>query len=459
MRRSTLLWRLISGTGIYNLYNYYLRKLKMDSPSVNQSIASRSRRGSIISGGEDSIADSIVSTIAEGLSHSIAHWKILLFGQIISFFLAAAGAMSEELNSTCNIHIPLTQISLVGIVLMFLGGMKMSNWGCCLGCRRRGRKKTDVVSSDESEHFNCSQRTQTAINDGINNGEAEAEDRRLCAAGNDDTEWAADDNDDDRYSTKLSSRPRSFCFGMQTIHAPSWAYLILALVAVEGRFFVVLSFRYTSFTFIYLVQSLSMPSAMVFSKLFLKRKYLLTHVIGGLICIMGITLSTITDIKGFDDADNASLGLGRIKGDILAISGAILLGLDDVLSEEMVKHHGGVHEVLFCKWIWGVGIAVAQLLIFERESFMSLFHDDGTCGLSTQFVLLGLFTTFQVLDMAGEVNFLSISEACLLNLSLLSTNLYAAIFSAVTDLVFPAMSYLIALALVLLGIVLYEAGK
>jgi len=142
----------------------------------------------------------------------------------------------------------------------------------------------------------------------------------------------------------------------------------------------------------------------------------------------------------------------------LAISGAILLGLDDVLSEEMVKHHGGVHEVLFCKWIWGVGIAVAQLLIFERESFMSLFHDDGTCGLSTQFVLLGLFTTFQVLDMAGEVNFLSISEACLLNLSLLSTNLYAAIFTAVRDRAFPAMSYLVALALVLLGIVLYEAG-
>ena len=435
----------------------------MDSPSVNQSIASRSRRGSIISGGEGSIADSIVSTIAEGVSHSIAHWKILLFGQIISFFLAAAGAMSEELNSTCNIHIPLTQISLVGIVLMFLGGMKMSNWGCCLGCRRRGRKKTDDDDNinDESEHFTCSQRTQAVTNDGINNGEAEAEDRRLStsAAGNDDTEWATDDNDDDQYSTKLSSRPRSFCFGMQTIHAPSWAYLILALVAVEGRFFVVLSFRYTSFTFIYLVQSLSMPSAMVFSKLLLKRKYLSTHVIGGLVCIIGITLSTITDIKGFDDADNASLGLGRIKGDILAISGAILLGLDDVLSEEMVKHHGGVHEVLFCKWIWGVGIAVAQLLIFERESFMSLFHDDGTCGLSTQFVLLGLFTTFQVLDMAGEVNFLSISEACLLNLSLLSTNLYAAIFTAVRDRAFPAMSYLVALALVLLGIVLYEAGK
>ena len=92
--------------------------------------------------GEGSIANSAVSTIIDGLHHSIAHWKVLLFGQLISFFIASTGAMSEELNSTCDLHIPLTQISLVGIVLMFLGAVNMRGW--CSGCRNnRIKKKID----------------------------------------------------------------------------------------------------------------------------------------------------------------------------------------------------------------------------------------------------------------------------------------------------------------------------
>ena len=232
---------------------------------------------------------------------------------------------------------------------------------------------------------------------------------------------------------------------------------ISALVAVEGRFFVVSSFKYTSFSFIYLVQALSIPSAMVFSKILLRRKYLLSHVLGGFICITGVSLSTLSDLK--EPSDTEHIG-SRSVGDLLAICGAILLGLDDVLSEELVKHHGGVDELLFMKWWFGVGIAITQLAILERESFLALFdaQGGGTCSLSTQFVLLGLFCLFQVLDLFGEVRFLSISEACLLNLSVLSSNLWASVFTIVTDGVLPAVSYYVALLLIVIGIVLYEAG-
>ena len=53
---------------------------------------------------------------------------------------------------------------------------------------------------------------------------------------------------------------------------------------------------------------------------------------------------------------------------------------------------------------------------------------------------------------------MSISEACLLNLSVLSTNLWASVFTLVTDGVFPVISYYVALLLIVVGIVLYEAG-
>lgn len=406
--------------------------------------------------GEGSIANSVVSTIIDGLHHSIAHWKVLLFGQLISFFIASTGAMSEELNSTCDLHIPLTQITLVGIVLMFLGAVNMREW--CSGCRNnRIKKKIDI--SEEEEQFDCSEHNQS------NNDE---DDLSISIKSNIvmDDGWNREE-DDEKYSTtadsrrRLSNQPRSFCFGLQTIHAPSWAYFLLALIAIEGRFFVISSFQYTSFTFINLVQALSIPSAMVFSKLLLRRKYLLTHVLGGMICIIGISFSTVSDIKEYDieDMEPDIDSLQHIKGDILAISGAILLGLDDVLSEELVKENGGVHELLFMKWWFGVGIAVTQLVIFERESFISLFNNEGnTCSVSTQFVYLGLYVLFQVMDLASEVKFLSISEACLLNLSVLSSNLLAAIFTAITDGILPAASYYVSLILIVSGIVIYEGG-
>ena len=408
--------------------------------------------------GEGSIANSVVSTIIDGLHHSIAHWKVLLFGQLISFFIASTGAMSEELNSTCDLHIPLTQITLVGIILMFLGAVNMRGW--CSGCRNnRIKKKIDI--SEEEEQFDCSKHNQS------NN---DKDDLSISIKSNIvmDDGWNRE-KDNEKYDStilkesrrRLSNQPRSFCFGLQTIHAPSWAYFLLALIAIEGRFFVISSFQYTTFTFINLVQALSIPSAMVFSKLLLRRKYLLTHVLGGMICIIGISFSTISDIKEYDieDMEPDIDSLQHIKGDILAISGAILLGLDDVLSEELVKENGGVHELLFMKWWFGVGITVIQLVIFERESFLSLFNNEGnTCSVSTQFVYLGLYVLFQVMDLASEVKFLSISEACLLNLSVLSSNLWASVFTAITDGILPAASYYVSLILIVSGIVIYEGG-
>ena len=158
---------------------------------------------------KNSVGYSVVSTIVDGVHHSISHWKVLLFGQLISFFLAAAGAMSEELNTTCNVHVPLTQLSLVGTCLMFLGGIKMKGWcaGCCL--TRRYKKKIDDGDTGED----CNKKDEEDVS---------LKNEKDC-----------DESDDDEqtyYSPtparRMSSEPRSFCFGFQRIHAPSWAYFV-----------------------------------------------------------------------------------------------------------------------------------------------------------------------------------------------------------------------------------------
>ncbi len=229
-------------------------------------------------------------TIVDGVQHSIAHWKVLLFGQLISFFLAAAGAASEELNGRCSVSVPLTQTALVGSLLMLLGACKLKGWGS--GCSRAGqhtKKEWDNHEEEEEEESFCSDGSDEQIRQPTPNNDQDEDDH---------------DGGSRVFMSKTSTlekpkcQPRSFCFGLRTINAPSWMYFIVALVAVEARYLIFLSFRFTSFTFIYLVDALAIPSAMAFSKLLLKREYHFVHLLGGFVCMSGIVTNTVFDLKG-----------------------------------------------------------------------------------------------------------------------------------------------------------------
>lgn len=205
---------------------------------------------------------------------------------------------------------------------------------------------------------------------------------------------------------------------------------------------------------------------MAFSRLLLKREYRFVHILGGIVCISGIVVNTVSDLKG-TGSEVEQIGsredvvpVEHLYGDFLAIGGAVLLGLDDVISEMLIKNYGGLDELLFMKWLFGVGICATQLLVFERDDFIQLFGNQGVepCTVSTRLLLLCGYTLFQFLDMLGELKFLSISEAALLNLSLLTSDLWATIFSVLAVGFVPSGLYFVAFLLIVAGIVLYEAA-
>ncbi|EJK56884.1 hypothetical protein THAOC_23138, partial [Thalassiosira oceanica] len=83
----------------------------------------RSEISSLAGGGGGSLAVSAVGTIAAGVRQSIAHWRVLLFGQGIALSFALAGAASEELNGVCGVSIPLSQTSVVAVFLSAMGAV------------------------------------------------------------------------------------------------------------------------------------------------------------------------------------------------------------------------------------------------------------------------------------------------------------------------------------------------
>ena len=246
---------------------------------------------SIFGSSSVSVASSVARTITDGVQHSIAHWKVLLFGQLISFFLAVAGAASEELNGRCNVSIPVTQTTLVGCLLMISGARKMKGWGSRWS-RVGQQNEKDWNNHQEEEASFCShdedQKQTISLQPPLNHTRKDEQDEGSMLSG--------------------KAQPRLFCFGLQTIHAPLWLYFVAGLVAVEARYLIFLSFKYTTFTFIYLVDALAIPSAIAFSKLLLKREYHFVHLLGGLVCITGIVTNTVSDLRGTEN-ETQQIGL------------------------------------------------------------------------------------------------------------------------------------------------------
>lgn len=291
--------------------------------------------------------------------------------------------------------------------------------------------------------------------------EDENQSKRRCFSIRGSSSKASSRGQRDRYtSDKRRMRPKyPFFFGYFTISAKWYYYLTVAFIEAQAYYFIFLAFRYTTFTFVYISDALAIPSAMIFTRTIMKKRYSPTHLIGGAVCISGIIINTIADLEG-EDATLHVTSVEHIKGDLFAILGAILLGLDDVLSEILVTDYGGVNEMFLMKGFFGTLISIGQLLIFELDSVSALFgaNEGSTCDVSRRMTLFSIHVITRALDVGGEMQFLYLSEAALLNLSLLTSDLYAALFDIITVGLELTPYYYLAFFLILTGIVLYESG-
>ena len=391
-----------------------------------------------------SLAHTLVSTIADGVSNTIAHWKVLLLGQAISLILAIAGATNEVLATECKVSAPSLYNACGFFLVSIFGGIQLY--------RETRRSRLNIANhqgvntlqlSEEHESLSVQQQQHQDNNDIIEEEDDELtiEDdetstrRSIFSSlrGRNNNVMKRQSNSSSKGSdSKMSRLKYPFCFGLFTIHAKWYYYFAVALIEAQAYYFIFLAFRYTSFAFVYVSDALAIPSAMIFTKFFMKRSYRMSHIIGCAICLFGIVLNTASDMKKGGDEEDDDISSGdHIKGDIFAIIGAVLLGLDDVLSE-MIIDFGGVNEMLFMKGLFGSLISFVQMTILERDAVYALFTVDGSsCELEWRMILFGAHVLTRGLDVAGEMTFLAISEAALLNILLLTSDLYAAIFDVI----------------------------
>jgi len=345
----------------------------------------------------------------------------LLIAQLLSLLLASSGAVNASLHFECNLSAPTMQAGLVYFILMF---------------------HLFAIPRDVYTGANAAEETLEPV-------QIERE------------------QDQQQEQPQDEMNPPYLLFNRIPIHAPIKFYALMAFLDVEANYLTSLSFRYTTLTSVSLLDALAIPSAMLFSRLILRRMYSRIHCIGAIICIAGIIVNVFGDYS-YDGNQNEGDGDGgdgsiedekypfKLRGDALAVMGALLYGLNDTLTERIVKGHD-IKEYLGVMGLFGFILCFIQGVLTERQSIQDFFQaDEQECRSRKGWMLLVASSMFGAISYIGMSNFLVKSEAALLNLSLLTGDLWAALFSVVVEKMFPSSHFWISLVLIVVGVFVYE---
>lgn len=234
------------------------------------------------------------------------------------------------------------------------------------------------------------------------------------------------------------------CWG-KLVLKDGWRFFLLAFCDVEGNYFVVLAYRYTTILSAQLINFWAIVVVVVISLIFLKVRYHWTQYSGIILCIggMGILFGSdhLTGNNAFPAAD-------QLKGDLFALLGASFYGISNVLEEFLVSKRP-MYEVIGQLAFWAMFINGVQAGIFDRASFASAVWNSKVGGYLTGYTLiLSLFYSLAPLMFR-------LSSAAFFNISLLTGNFWGVAIGVKVFHYHIHWMYPIAFVLIIIGHIFY----
>ncbi|MBA0599780.1 hypothetical protein Gorai_005986 [Gossypium raimondii] len=233
----------------------------------------------------------------------------------------------------------------------------------------------------------------------------------------------------------------------QALKAKWYYYVVLGLVDVEANYLVVKAYQYTSITSVMLLDCWSIPSVMLLTFIFLKTKYRFRKIAGVIVCVAGLVMVIFSDVH----AGDRSGGRDPRKGDLLVIAGATLYAISNVSEEFLVKNANRV-ELMSFLGLFGAIISAIQISIIERNELKSIHW---TAGAAFPFFgfSLAMFLFYSFVPVL-----LKMSGSTMLNLSLLTSDMWAVIIRIFAYHEKVDWMYFLAFAAVAVGLVIYSGG-
>ncbi|PUZ71505.1 hypothetical protein GQ55_2G318900 [Panicum hallii var. hallii] len=222
-------------------------------------------------------------------------------------------------------------------------------------------------------------------------------------------------------------------------------YLLLGIIDVEANYIVVKAYQYTSLTSVMLLDCWSIPCVIVLTWIFLKTKYGLRKFIGVGVCVAGLVLVVFSDVHASDRAK----GPNPLKGDLLVIGGSMLYAISNVTEEYFVKKSNRV-EVMAMLGLFGAIISGIQISILERQELRST-HWNASAILPFIGFAVAMFLFYSTVPII-----LKICGATMLNLSLLTSDMWAVLIRIFAYHEKVDWMYFVAFAGTAIGLVIYS---
>lgn len=343
--------------------------------------------------------------------------KPLLHGQVISLLITGTGVFASILSSTSpSTNFPLLMNSLNYFLLSFYFFKRLL----------KNRNNQLIINDEQSESVYNDVNRDQLHNKVIDN-----------------TSFTNNDND-----IIISNNIEQQQEAKQQISV--WWYIFAAILDAEANFLVLLAYNYTTITSVMLLDCFTIPCAMILSYICLGCRYRYKHIIGTIVCLLGLSCIIIND--SVNPNDDEQVGTNPILGDILCLCGAVLYASSNVLQEHLVKYYNR-EEYLGNLGCCGIIIAVIQCMSIELSDIKQANYTSEVIGSIIGFVLCLFFMYI------NTTIFLQDSDAILFNLSLLTSDVYAVIFTYFFYGYLVSWLYFLAFSLVIIGLIIYHIEK
>lgn len=224
-------------------------------------------------------------------------------------------------------------------------------------------------------------------------------------------------------------------------------YILLSLVDVEANYLVVKAYQYTSITSIMLLDCFTIPSVIILTWLFLKTKYRFRKFVGVAVCVGGLVMVIFSDVH----ANDRARGSNPIKGDLLVIAGSLLYAISNVSEEYLVKSADRI-ELMGMLGSFGAVVSAIQISILERNELKSIHWSAGAIVPFIGFAA-AMFLFYSFVPILLKLN-----GSAMLNLSLLTSDMWAVLIRIFAYHEKVDWMYFVAFAGVSVGLVIYSGG-
>ncbi|CAB3977468.1 solute carrier family 35 member F1 [Paramuricea clavata] len=228
-----------------------------------------------------------------------------------------------------------------------------------------------------------------------------------------------------------------------------WKYIIIAIIDVYGNFLVFTAYEYTSLTSVQLLDCLSIPGVVFLSIIVLKAKYKPVHFFGVSVCLVGLGLMVWADFTSRSQGPKPGNRHSQLLGDMLVIAGACCYAASNV-AEEFVVKTSTITEFMGMMSFFACFFSGANVVIFEWDHLSNIVWNYETI-LFLILSVLSLFTFYSVMPLL-----ISLSTATLVNLMLLTADLYS-LFAGLYlfSYTFSAL-YIFSFIVIVLGVIIFQ---